>query len=99
MDKDGSFSYSKVVKVNGRHKSNVVAYPNPAAAILVLTHDQAKASAVATIINAEGKKIASKKVVYNSIQTVFDISNLSNGIYLIEFINGNDKDVIKFFKK
>ena len=99
IDKDGSFSYSKVVKVDGRHKSNVVAYPNPAAATLVLTHDRAKASAVATIINVEGKKIASKKVVYNSIQTVFDISNLSNGIYWIEFIDGNDKEVIKFLKK
>jgi len=80
---DGLKTYSFVVAVAacGSPVENVAIYPNPSSGKFVLSYMGDKTSVVSTeIFNAIGEKVYSA----SGFQTDYDLSNLSQGVYILQ---------------
>jgi hypothetical protein len=82
-DKDGTFSYSNVVKVSGKTLSIINVYPNPATNNIIVSHAGAQNGDMASILTAEGKVIKSIVLQSGATTTAIDVSNLAKGIYFV----------------
>ena len=74
-------------------------YPNPALNSISINHSAAiSTGAYFQILADNGAKLLSQKVKENSFNTTIDISSLARGVYLLVYINGDEKKVAKFTK-
>lgn len=74
-------------------------YPNPAQNNISINHSAAIGTgAYFQILADNGTKLFAQKVLENSFYTTIDISALARGVYLLVYINGNEKKVAKFTK-
>jgi hypothetical protein len=99
VDKDGSFSYSGVIRVSSKITTALLVYPNPVATNLVLMHTQASANATLAIIGFDGKRQAQYNVAPNAIQTSVNVSRLTKGSYVAVYFDGKKTQTIKFIKQ
>lgn len=99
IGKDGQFQYSSIVTVNSKSKNVISIYPNPVVNTITIKHGTASSNAVATILNIEGKKLQTVPILSNSTQTSFDLGHLKLGIYLLQFVDDNGIQTIKFLKQ
>jgi hypothetical protein len=106
LDKDGKTHYSNVVNLKGDKATQVNitgVYPNPTRNTLNVSIASPSVEKVSIVItDISGKVLIQQSVVLNSgdnVQTL-DVSNLSQGTYLIKTIcnNGCESAVIKFAK-
>ncbi|HRH61090.1 MAG TPA: T9SS type A sorting domain-containing protein [Chitinophagaceae bacterium] len=75
--------------------STVTLSPNPAKNQITISN--ASLGATITISNMNGQKILEQKINAN-VQAI-NISKLSPGIYLLDYMNGNKKQQLKFVKE
>lgn len=74
-------------------------YPNPALNSISINHSAAiSTGAYFQILADNGAKLLSQKVKENGFNTTIDISSLARGVYLLVYINGDEKKVAKFTK-
>jgi hypothetical protein len=83
LDKNGSFSYSRVVAVNPRLLGVLNVYPNPAVYSITVSHALMAEKASLQLLSAEGRKIAQYTINSNTTQTSIDVSKLATGNYLL----------------
>lgn len=83
IDRDGTFRYSNTVMVITREEGKVSVYPNPAVNLITLTHARANDNASFEVYTLDGKKVMSKGLSLNAIQTSVNVSMLPPGIYMI----------------
>ncbi len=95
VDVDGSLNFSKIEILN--FKGDIISiyvYPNPVQDIMKIVHNDSKLlNTYATIRSASGASV--KKVLLNNFQQTLDISNLTKGIYFLNFSNGQVLRVVK----
>ena len=87
IDKDGTFSYSKIVLLNNNtNAGSFIVFPNPANAVIKISAP-VNTTAIAELFDAVGRKLIQKKI----ISTTSDIStaNIPSGTYLLR-ISGID---------
>ncbi len=93
IDKDGSFSYSKIVNVTNvcGGKNQLQVYPNPvklnSTKITVkYNNSEVKQNGLLQLIDAQGKELISKTIQLNTGLNVFDFNTkqLSSGNYFIK---------------
>ena len=98
IDKDGASKYSAVLAVSGTDAFALSVYPNPATNNVVLSHPASKNASI-QIFTLDGKRKSLAPVVANAVQTSVDVTNLSNGLYLLVYTDGSTKQAFKFLKK
>lgn len=98
IDKDGSFSYSKVIVINTKPSAAISVYPNPAGETLTLNHTRAGNKAVVDIYSVDGKRISSYQIQPSAIQSTIDVSELVKGTYMLIYSDGVNKTSSKFIK-
>ncbi len=95
MDKDGTFEYSSVQKIYEGTEQAVTLFPNPAGKAVtvkgILEYENL------SITDMYGKKLI-ERTIRQDIETI-DISNLSNGIYMIQLFKNVERKTLKFVKK
>jgi len=90
IDKDGQFTYSAIVKVEAPNKAGAVSiYPNPATSTITINHPKATHQSAIRIVNNSGKVVISKNGLVNATSTVINVSTLSVGRYLVQFVNAD----------
>jgi hypothetical protein len=99
INKDGSSSYSGVLRIFNTKATAINIYPNPVSTNLLLTHPQALAGAVFQIISFDGKKVGSYTAQPNAIETSIDVSKLVKGNYFVIYNNGKTTMTAKFIKQ
>ena len=104
VDKDGKFSYSKVVSVNikyGDAKSIAINYADIKSNLLQLNINSFKAQQGGiNIIDAGGKKLYSTTIILNKGINNFNRSiSLPAGVYYANLISGNEKVAKAFIIK
>lgn len=99
IEKDGSYSFSKIAIVRSNPMVSELIYPNPATDIVTLSHKNAKLNATIRVLNFEGKIMFVKKVSINATQSILPVSNLSPGNYIVIFNNVNVQTHFKFIKQ
>lgn len=92
LENDGSFAYSRIVKVLLLYNKTFSTYPVPADKTLWITGEELAGTQV-TIINTRGQVLRRFKMLENPQQ--IDISSLIPGIYFIQTYNGMVSKVIK----
>jgi len=99
VDKDGSFTYSKIIMINfSAAKLTVSLYPNPSSDNVFMTHP-ATSGATIKIYNASGVVVLHTQTSANSQQSKLNIQSLVNGIYFVVWQNGTDKISMPLAKK
>lgn len=99
-DIDKKFSYSHIVNlIFDEVKNDLIIYPVPATKKITLLFSKPVANTEITIFNAEGKHVLSKAGITSQRAYDLDISRLSNGVYMIDIRNGNEKILKRFIKQ
>ena len=99
IDKNGSFTYSSIVALNGTVSSKkLTAFPNPVVNSITLTHEQATAGAIVKILTVNGKSVSTSFVQTGASETSVDVSKLAKGSYIVSFENNGSKTTTQFVK-
>ncbi len=99
FDKDGSYTYSRVVIVNSKLKGAVAIFPNPTTDALTVTYAEVNVNTSVEIFTVDGKKVHEQKLNVGSTQTTIDVSKMPLGNYLLVITDGSNKNTIKFVKQ
>jgi hypothetical protein len=99
INKDGTYSYSFVVTVNGSLRGGISIFPNPAGNMLTVTHKANVEKNNISIYDSEGKRVLLMPVSPGSTQTSFTISQLAKGSYFLGLSDDTKRDMIKFVKQ
>lgn len=83
VDKDGRFSYSKLVSMDGERAPAVRIAPNPAKDLLQVSLPIGMGNTTITIKTISGLIVQSARTFGNTNHVKMDISGLSKGIYLV----------------
>lgn len=94
VDRDGTFTYSNIVRLSGNEEGFINIYPNPVAGKFSLSFSDHKLfNTEAVITDAKGSAVVRIRIMAQQQQT--DISQLAGGIYYIRFANGETKKLIR----
>jgi hypothetical protein len=98
IDNDGSVKYSSVVTIDNRKTVSANVFPNPTTGNLGVTHPKAMTGARISIMSAEGRQVKTFNVATGTVQTNLNVSDLTNGNYVLVFDNDGSKSITKFVK-
>jgi hypothetical protein len=92
INKDGSYSYSEIRKVNFGLKAEVNVYPNPANSYVNITVNGSLLNKQATVIivSATGAIVKQFTTAKLSQTETIDIANLATGNYVVRIITNNE---------
>ncbi len=100
VDIDDKFVYSKTIVVNGAFVAlQLQVFPNPATKSLMVRHPKSASGATLKVMNANGALVLSERLSENALQSVINISQLTNGLYMLVFNNNNETQTIRFQKQ
>jgi hypothetical protein len=97
VDKDGKYSYSKIVSVHQNNKNDEIGiFPNPVADLLILqAKGITKNSLDIELINMQGQTV--KRAYFNQGSTIcyIETNNIANGTYFVAVSDGTTKKIHK----
>jgi hypothetical protein len=88
---------SVFVGINEPKESRLSLYPNPATDKITVELSGATQSGNLTIVDIEGQELITRQS--NESKILFDISNLTSGVYFVRLTNDKIVDVGKFIKQ
>jgi hypothetical protein len=97
VDMDGSFFYSKIVRLHPDVKEdfNLSVFPNPASSYLTVSHPKTAEKASLEIYARDGKRLGEYMIAKGLVQSTINISSLPNGYYIIVYKgNGEIKSTV-----
>ncbi len=99
VDKDGNYTYSKIISIALTDAGRFTVYPNPASDVLHIKGLNANTGYQFMIINEKGGTIA--KANANNISAyTFNVRNITSGFYYLKILSGNRVvATIKFVKQ
>ncbi len=80
---------SNTTSVAGHRMERLKLYPNPAQNYLTLSGNKSNASATISIFDVMGKQVKTLSIAAGSETTLMDISDLTNGNYIVRFVSGD----------
>jgi len=98
FDRDGSYSYSPVLKVETKGRSTISIYPNPATDNIIVNHPKAAMGSSLQLLTADGRKVKQYTVGTGTEQTYLSLENLAKGNYVLLFANSAENITIKLVK-
>jgi len=93
VDKDGKFTYSKIVKIAAGNLQQVTISPNPVKNTLII--ENTNGIKWLQIIDASGKTV---RQFSPAISRQYDVSGLQQGFYTLRFVNNKEIVLLKFIK-
>ncbi len=97
IDKDGHFTYSKIVAISFSASTSIKITPNPAKNILRITGLNASVPVAISIINVSGNRV--KKITARNNNYLCDVSSLPSGTYYISIAEDKKITNLKFVKE
>ncbi len=98
IDKDGTFTYSKIVVINKQLTAKFMAYPNPVISTLNIVYPKASNNAVLKVVSANGSIVVLKQLGIGTTQTVINFNELAAGSYLLMYDDNDTHQVTQFVK-
>ncbi|GAB3858450.1 hypothetical protein GCM10028822_33430 [Hymenobacter terrigena] len=83
----------------GLVSTNLAAYPNPVQNRLSVPHTAASRDARVTVFSTTGARVASFSAQPGTTETAVDLSNLSRGLYLVEYADGAQRSSARITKE
>lgn len=96
VDKNGSYKYSSTIIIKTKGNLILELSPNP-------VHDQLRVNGLQGngmiyVYDASGRRLVSQIVAQSQTQ-LLDLSALKNGVYVLEYLNGEQSEIQKFVKQ
>jgi hypothetical protein len=92
VDRDGSFKYSQVIRLQSNTGASLSAFPNPSRnGMLLITHEEAERGTTLRLVAADGRVATTLAVQEGSTQTALTVSPYQKGIYRV--VLSGKKDV------
>ena len=98
-DKNGLFTYSKIVTITNSSSHSLIINPNPVLNSMVISHPVANTATSLSILNIAGKLMRIINVSMASTQTSVNLSNFSKGKYIVVFKDNTQKLTTQFLKQ
>ncbi len=98
LNADGTYSYSGVVTLHSHAFDSLGVVNSYTTGTLVIKHPAVYANSIIKIINMSGQMMATGKLKTGVSLTSIDVTQLSNGVYLLIIETGIDRYVTKFYK-
>ncbi|MGI8634191.1 MAG: choice-of-anchor Q domain-containing protein, partial [Segetibacter sp.] len=100
IDRDGSFTHSKIVTIMAEvsELTGVKIFPNPVTTYCAISYPVASVNAKLSIITTDGKKIGDYNIAAGSTQRSIDVSALPAGHYFIVYKNDSQITSSTFIK-
>lgn len=98
LDKNGRFEYTKAVslQVPKTVRATAKAYINSSSAIVLEPGNLLGKKALVQLVDVNGRIVASQtKNLLHPVQSVLELPNLKDGIYVLEVVSGREKFVQK----
>jgi Secretion system C-terminal sorting domain/Bacterial Ig domain len=93
IEKDGSFSYSDIRKVNFGKANTVIVYPNPTTTGIVnisFKNSMVGKPTLVSLFSVDGKLISVQNILNTNQTETIKISNLLNGIFILRIETTNE---------
>ena len=94
VDFDGSFAYSKVIRIETAHSQQLVVFPNPAGNFIRIRNWQAAEITAIEIISADGRIVKT-----TGGQSELSIADLKTGTYLLRIFKKDKTTSVAAFSK
>ena len=99
-DMSGRSQFSDIQPVYISQSGLISVYPNPAKDLIHVNYNGVlSANAVLRIINTQGQECIQKKFISGMSSISIDVKKLNSGVYIVEFINGEEVSRMKFSKE
>jgi hypothetical protein len=85
-----SYSDVQTVEIAGKRQDMLSVYPNPAYGKITLSHAPASGRDVIQIYSSAGQLLKTFTPVAQSVKTLIDLSVLSKGSYIINYLSNNE---------
>jgi pectinesterase len=92
-------STQAVLATRSAVKTNMAVYPNPAYNSLTVPHTAANRESHVTVFNTTGAKVADFAAQPGTTETPIDLSNLTKGLYLVEYADGSQRSSARIVKE
>ncbi len=99
IDLDGKYSHSNMVVVEGLNHNSVFVYPTIATNTIHIIHPKMAGRNSIEIYNLNGNKVAALLTEEGSSESTVNVTNLSAGLYIINYTNGTKNFKLKFIKQ
>ena len=99
VDTDGKYRYSNMVVVEGLALDGVYVYPTLATSFVKIAHPKANGGNSIAIYSISGNKVLSSTVEAGSTESTVDVSKLSTGTYIVNYLVGSKAFKLKFIKQ
>ena len=99
LDKDGRFTYSKILSIKSNNSLELQIFPNPATDNISISHAPAKGKSAINIYNSIGQLVQSIKVPIHQTASNIDVSLLAKGIYSISYTDDSVTQKVPFIKQ
>ena len=100
VDKDGKYTYSKIVSVDFSSNATTFAvYPNPANSNLNITLPNSNSVSNIILYDVNGKKVLHEQINSNTTSKQLDISKLAPGVYNVILMQDGKQQTINVIKK
>lgn len=100
VDKDGSFTYSKIASVDFLNNTSAFGVsPNPANNSINIIVPESNSVSEILLYDVSGKKVLSESVAANATSKKINITKLPAGVYNIVLLQNGKKEMMKLVKK
>ncbi|MFT3933170.1 MAG: choice-of-anchor J domain-containing protein [Chitinophagaceae bacterium] len=87
VDKDGKFTYSKVVKVNFTKLPGIRISPNPASSYLYINLENINSSVSLQLIDLNGKTVSQQIIAPGQTNKTISLSGMAKGLYSVKLVS------------
>ena len=95
VDKNGSYAYSSIQTVDGKISGTIQLVNNPVKDVIKINLKEAKGSI--NIVDVTGKRVYTGAV--NATTMTINASTLTPGLYFVQYLNGDQTEVLKVVKE
>jgi Secretion system C-terminal sorting domain len=99
VDKDGKYTYSKIVSVLFTDNGVFAIGPNPANDFIIVAIPSSNAASDIFIYTVDGKGVLRQQVAANNTSAQINIGALTAGVYSVVLIQDGKKEIMKLVKK
>lgn len=97
IDVDGTVHYSQPISISNRASQKLMTYPNPISAGELVYIAGIEGDGKISIRNAAGLIVSEEQISLNSGESAtINSQGFSAGLYIVEFVNGEDQKTTKF---
>lgn len=98
VNKDGSYSFSKIIVINNKIITSLSLCPNPANDYIAVKFSELNENSFLNIYTSDGRLVKQSAIAKHEIQALINVQSLPKGNYYLELVSKDVKQRVSFIK-